>query len=434
MALPLIDEILCRLPVKHLLCCRCVSKDWCSLIDSAAFIKKHHANAIECNPEGDGVIINDVEWNPTDGDGEVVPRGQYCLTDLESLYGDENEDVVEIDEPLKTVLWNAGLVGAANCLACFCKNGVKEFVVVNPATRKFRKVPGMVGEIGDWFEAALVTRFGFGYDHVNDDYKIVRVAQFTQDNPNSFHGIVVAVYSLRSDNWTEIQNVPSNVCLVTQLGLFTSGALYWLGNKVSHGLYYRIIVSFDLGIGQYMEIPFPVLPFLVPNECFSVVPTRGSLCIFNKHAESGMDVWLKNNSGEESPWYKAFSVEQCALGSFEYIKLVAFSKDGKEVLLNVGNTDCRSTTKLVWYEPERKVVKNVRICGIPSRFGSKLYRESLLQLTKNEGLVQLAENEGLLQLTVNEQLQKPSEDKKEEKQQKKRDTWFTERWRSWIMR
>ena len=95
MAFPseLLDEILYRLPVKHLLRCKCVSKEWCSLIDSTPFAKKHLKRALEGNE--DGLIINE--------------RGKFYLAEdfkpnLDG--GDSHEAVaVEINDPLKTFIW-----------------------------------------------------------------------------------------------------------------------------------------------------------------------------------------------------------------------------------------------------------------------------------------------------------------------------------------
>lgn len=85
MSLPneLIDEILCRVPVKYLIRCRCVSKEWCSIIDSNAFIETHSKRTSECNLDR-GVVIS--------GDG----IGKVFLTDVEALR-DENVDVIELD-------------------------------------------------------------------------------------------------------------------------------------------------------------------------------------------------------------------------------------------------------------------------------------------------------------------------------------------------
>lgn len=406
----LIDEILCFVPVKYIFRCRAVSKEWCSIIDSPAFRKKHLKNSIKCNPDGDGVFIT---------------GAQYCVTDLDSLYDANDATAICLDDTVKDVLSGAHFVGTANCLVCFCKNRMNEFLLLNPSTRKYKKIPRLPRKIGCFLDLMEASPCGFGYDHVNDDYKIFKVAQFQKLNPFKYLGIMVVVYSLKSNKWTEIQNVPSNFSLVTLLGMFKNGSLYWLANRYSVDFYHRTILGFDLGLEQFKEFRFPT----ANNGNFSV-PTGGSFCIFDNCMNSRMDVWMVDNHEAENPWYKAFSVEQHgALGSFQYFRPVAFSKSGKDVLLEV------DSTRLVWYDPERKVGKNVRIHGIPSKFGSQLYRESLLQLTENEHVQKSSENkkekkqqkerESLLELTENEQLQKRSEDKKEEKQQKKRDDFLS---------
>ncbi|KAK1355534.1 F-box domain-containing protein [Heracleum sosnowskyi] len=372
MALPceLIDEVLCHVPVKYLLRCRCVSKEWCSLIDSTAFIKKHAKTTIESNASS-GIVIT--------GDQSLF------LTDAESLYADEDVAVTEIKDPLVTVFPGADFVGASNSLLCFCKNNWNDFLLYNPSTRKHKKVPS-IGEFVLWFDFVLVSHCGFGYDHVNDDYKIVKIAEFC--------GMVVMVYSLKSNQWTQIHNVPNNILIhpLSRKGMFAHGALHWLAAKNLPGSSY-IILGFDLGFERFREIPSPV----ARNGKFYVAD-GGSLCILEECTNSRTDAWLINNYGAENPWYKALSMEQPgALGSFRVYRPVVSSRSGKDVLLEV------DISKLVWYDPERKVVKNVRIHGLPSKFGAELYRESLLQLSENE------------------QLQKPSKDKKEKKQQKERD-------------
>ncbi|KAL8122519.1 F-box protein CPR1-like isoform X2 [Apium graveolens] len=372
------DEILCRVPVKYLLRCRCVSKEWCSIIDSPAFIKKHLNRSIVCNPDGDGLVIT---------------GNKYCVLDLDP-YVDDAFDVIDIDDrdPLKTVLSGTYCVGAANCLVCFCKKEMNEFIVVNPLTRKYRNVPSL--PVAEFFEMVEASPCGFGYDHVNDDYKVVTIGQFKQKNPLELLGIMVMVYSLKTCSWREIRKFPNDIGLVSLLGIFTSGVVHWFAKKFSQDLSHEIIVGFDLGLEKFVELPLPTV-----DGNFRV-PSGGTLCIFDKCINC-TDVWMINNYGAENPWYKAFSVEkQGALGSFKLVRPVAFSRSGKDVLLELDGT------RLVWYNLESKVVKNVRIHGIPSKFWAQLYRESLLQLTENE------------------QMQKPSEDN-QGKQQKKRDDFLS---------
>ncbi|KAL1819208.1 hypothetical protein ACET3Z_014077 [Daucus carota] len=373
MALPceLIDEVLCRVPVKYLLRCRCVSKEWCSLIDSTAFIKKHLKTTTECNAPG--VIL--------------TGKQSLFLTDLESLSADEEVDGVELKDPLKSVFPDADFVGAGNSLLCFCKKNACKFLIYNPATRKYRKVPDMPSMFALCFGMATATNRGFGYDHVNDDYKVVMIADFC--------GMLVIVYSLKSNCWTQIHDVPSDILVYpsSQKGMFASGALYWLAAKNQpDGCF--IVLGFDLGLEQFKELPSPVA-----RDGDFYFADGGSLCILEQCTKSRTDVWLKNNYGAENPWYKAFSVEKpCALGSFKAFRPIAFSRSGKNVLLEVD----QDRTKLLWYDPEKKEVKNARIYGIPSKFSAHLYRESLLQLTENV------------------RRQKPSKDKKKKKQEKKR--------------
>ena len=80
----LIYEILRRVPVKHLLRCRCVSKGWCSLIDSPEFVKIHMHENIHAVKNG-GLIISQ-------------PKKLY-LADYESLH-DDVTNPIEIVDPV----------------------------------------------------------------------------------------------------------------------------------------------------------------------------------------------------------------------------------------------------------------------------------------------------------------------------------------------
>ncbi|XP_074378652.1 F-box protein At1g11270-like [Apium graveolens] len=110
MALPadLIDEVLCRLPVKPLLRFRCVSKGWCSLIDSNAFAKKQLKTAIACNAGSCLLIV-------TFGDDR-----KFYFVGFDSL-DDESAALVEIDDPLKSFIPGAQIMGGCNVLNKYCK-------------------------------------------------------------------------------------------------------------------------------------------------------------------------------------------------------------------------------------------------------------------------------------------------------------------------
>ncbi|KAK1368163.1 F-box domain-containing protein [Heracleum sosnowskyi] len=254
--------------------------------------------------------------------------GKFYLADFESLEGGGDDDAVAVpvDGPLKTLLSGAEFFGAANGLVCLAKNQMNELLILNPSTRKAREIPTAPADFPRSFDCSEIGLCGFGYDHVNDDYKIVKIAECNV----KFHGIMVIVYSLKTNSWKRIQNVPaSDTQFLGDRGVFANGALHWF--TIKGVMDFSNIVSFDLGLEQFKEIPFP------PNGTSgrSLVPVEESLGVLYKYS-SRVDVWLMNNSGVGNLWTKALSLKQAGpLGSFSFARPVAFSKSRKNVLLEV---------------------------------------------------------------------------------------------------
>ncbi|KAL1822192.1 hypothetical protein ACET3Z_008970 [Daucus carota] len=374
MALPyeMIDEILCRLPVKPLLRFQCVSKEWCGLTDSNAFAKKQLRNTLDCNANaGLGLMI-------------VVKRKgdrRFYLAGSDSLDDDESAAVAEIDGPLKSVLYNAHIVGSSNGLMCVFKN-VMDVFVLNPTTRKYRKIARVPPE----FRSGPIMKklCGFGYDEVDDDFKVV---MFTE--PHFFRGLI-SVYSLKTNTWAEVQDVPDDfsfTCLNKSRALFLNGSLYWMAQKaLDHQCNSKvIIVGFDLKLRHFREVPLPPIEGAHPGFSNSnLVDIGGCLC-FLDILDSHMDLWLMNYPGANSIWHKAFSVKKQEMPTHtSFSKLVAFSGNREDILLQVRGFH----TQLAWYNIDRKTVKNIGIQGIPLQYCSFLYTESLLQLTEDEALQQ----------------------------------------------
>ncbi|KAL8096469.1 hypothetical protein AgCh_037435 [Apium graveolens] len=151
----LIAQILDRLPVRDLLRFRCVSKPWCSLIDSPRFIRAHLKRSTECKTNT-GVLIRSFH---------------AYLADFDSLDG---TTAVEIDEPLRTLLQGTGVVGSCNGLLCLYEKKTEIFFW-NPATRNCKELPCAPTDFVCPFYIDPTFIRGFGYDAVNDDYKVLRI-------------------------------------------------------------------------------------------------------------------------------------------------------------------------------------------------------------------------------------------------------------------
>lgn len=382
----LIYEVFCRLAVKPILRCRCVSKHWCSLIDSTTFKKKHLNNAA-------GALF----VTPILGE-------DFCYSaDLDSL-DDDSAPLVEIRDPLKHLLTSPDYVGAVNGLACVIRLADDKPVVflVNPSTRKFLKIPSPPVEFPR-DDKLSKHAFGFGYDRANDDFKVVKIAVCEK-------GFLVTVYSHKLNAWTGVNHNDSDITFSHTYALFGSGSLYWIAKRRSDSATFMVRV--DLETQECMLDPFDTssMPTFDRPACPRAAPgftsLGGHLFVIHKYDDSVLDLWLMDSSGDKWTWSKVFSLMQAeALGEHWLCRPVAFSRSGEDVLLEATNE--LHNTRLVWYGIKSKTVKDVEIHGIPFRFRSRVHTESLLQLPEDHLPEEMTRKERKTMKTLFEKLGKP---------------------------
>lgn len=130
-SLDLVAEILCRLPVDCVLCCRCVSKSWFALIDSPEFAKLHLKHSPKTNSNF-WVLLRETEYFG------YKKRCFYSLN-IDSL----NSRVVtpnELTNPLRSSDFDTKIIGCCNGLLLI-SNTVYEIGLWNPSTGKYKKLP-----------------------------------------------------------------------------------------------------------------------------------------------------------------------------------------------------------------------------------------------------------------------------------------------------
>ncbi|KAK1391288.1 F-box domain-containing protein [Heracleum sosnowskyi] len=280
----MIEEILYRVPVKHLLRFRCVSKGWCSRIDSSDFAKKQFKTSLERN-SGVGILIN----------GE----GRMNLDSLKSL---------ELDSSFKYLFSDSQFVGASNGLMCVFQFDPEDLYAhefsyfLNPITRKCIIIPSVPPELPKYNAMFFC---GFGYDEVNNDFKMLMIAQ----PKDQFDGdrFFVILYSLKTNVWTRIQNVPGNISFGRSNpysgtmfgGVFASGSLHWTATTEDQK---DVIVAFDLTLEQFKQVPFPPTRYQ-----FRLLGNLGQCLSIEDYSESLVDVWVMKYCGVERTWYKAAS-------------------------------------------------------------------------------------------------------------------------------
>lgn len=357
----LINNILLRLPVKPLLRFRCVCKPWCSLIDSSTFVKEHLRKNVESYPDS-GIIFRD------------LPKSKiFYLGDVNSLC---DSTPVEVANPVKTFLSGAEFVGSCNGLVCLYnseRHGNHEALLWNPATRKCKKLPTPPEHIPQPNILIGSSVIGFGYDHVNDDYKVVRTVD------SQIYGIMVSVYSLNSNSWKRAETITNRIRLTGPFGECVNGSSYWLAKN--DGYFYSgysesgFIVAFDLGVEKHRELPFPSEVDEASNNGMGLIVFDRSLCLIDHYTGLRTVIWQMNDNGVGNSWSKLLSLEQPGiLGSFKIAYPVAFSKTRAAFLLEVDEK------KLMWYDYENNKIKDISVHGVPVPSRLLVYTESLVQL------------------------------------------------------
>jgi|UniRef100_A0A2N9I8J2 F-box interacting protein len=357
-------EILSRLPVKPLLCFRCVSKPWLALIDSPQFIKLHLKQSLKTTTNLSLIL----------GDGYLYS------SDFDSL-----DTAIELDHPLKTPHYETEIVGSCNGLLCL-SNKKEDVALWNPSTRKYRKLPVTTLEFApDGYDFCQYTVSGFGYDETSDDYKVVRsVRLYLADNLSSGS----EVYSLKNDSWRRLPDYPYNLRYLRAFAMLVSGALHWLVTSKAESDRTNLILAFDLGVEEYRLVPRPDFS---DKDChMNVGVLGGCLTIYGSNYINRLDVWVMKDYGVKESWTKLFTamepfsiLDPFWISSFQDERPVAYSKSGGEVLLEQFRMEDKNQ-RLVWYDlKNNKKVKNVKIQGSPDKFHADICCGSLVPLGGN---------------------------------------------------
>ncbi|XP_074324911.1 F-box protein CPR1-like [Apium graveolens] len=325
----LIDyEIFSRLPVKSLLRFKCVSKHHYALIDSPVFIKTQLLNCTHSNQ-------NIIFWNAL------------------NLYS------LPLNSPNKPILLN--------------HHPFVKYLFWNPSTRKHHDLPVTKFDLPVNPNMPWVS-YGFGYDDVNDDYKLLRISQYHNEVTDK-----VMIYSLKSHSWQTLDDCPflsttQNQPFLTH-GVFLDHSLHWLvlensGSRIAH------IFAFHLGTEKYHKVPHP--RFSGKNLLVYMNKLGGKLCLNCICDKSHIDLWAMNTYGIRKSWTKLFSVQLplfghcCGIG---FPITITYSKDGKQML-------CQKVCngELFWYDLKLGIFKEACIPDIPLSLCAFLSVESLVKL------------------------------------------------------
>ncbi|KAI9162302.1 hypothetical protein LWI28_025938 [Acer negundo] len=362
----IIVDILCRIPVKNLLRFRCVSKPWCKLIDGPDFIKLHLAKSTSNQTQTFLILKHS--------------KNLYWVS-LDSL-----ESASELDQPLMCYNHCVKVLGSCNGLLCI-RNIVDDVAFWNPSTKKHRVLPFLSLERKRYSGNSVcnVCVYGFGYDSVHDDYKLVRVAQFSSvESESRYFESEVKVFSLVRNHWKRIGDMNYVFHYPGTNGVFACGCLHWVvsRNVEVKDKVYNIVVALDLAVEDYKEVALP--EFGVNDFKVELGALGEYLCVVSNHLDIHTDVWVMKEYGVMDSWTKLFSIAREQVGGyFGYIRPLGYANKGKEVLFQ------RDKSDVFLYDVNKKIVKNVRIRGSPISYKVNICVQSLVSFNVYDGRKQI---------------------------------------------
>ena len=382
----LIAHILCRLPVKSVVRFLCVSKSWAELIKGLGFINTHLKRSI--NSDRDCTIIIDQIAS--------VPS----LNFLSVLFRHDNENclpkAMEIYPPLQgRPERETTIVDYCNGLVCL-HNCVKEIALWNPLIRKYKKLPSEPVQRPSGFEDSLwSTVYAFGHDPHNDDYKVVRIAQFCEgDRPLLIIGIEVKIYSLKLQAWKKVAEQGPNMLpwISSSPAVSTNGAAHWL-TIPDRSVPGQEILAFDFSNNEkFLFYKTPVQPIDTDDiQKTGLGVLGGCLCfVVNDCKNMYHDVWLMKEYGVESSWTKVYKTDLRANKIYsnlnsEFVKPLKFSRDGKKVLLE-------NSKNLFWYDLEKNRSKRLKVRNLPVLFRPLTSTGSLLLFDDGDSVIDPKQN------------------------------------------
>lgn len=365
----IIASILCRLPVMELLRSRCVSKSWRSMIDGPDFVRMHVKQSMETN-SNTGLVLADYQ------------NCEVFWVDVNTL-----DVAVKLTKPAED-LTEPKVFGSCNGLL-----GVMDMLQLalwNPSTRRFKEIPSHKMVFPPGFRICKSLIYGLGHDPSEDSYKVVRIRQLARhyiSDDLDYNG--VDVYNTKSNTWKAVSEFPYCFRLPFAFGVLVSNALHWVVYQTPEADASPIIVAFDLVSENYHEIPPPdstvqychmgvgalgeslCVAYYYPMDCADFDATDTTLPTLDH-----VDIWIMKEYGKKESWTKLLTLEPSSeIGSFSFVVSIAYWKTNKNhVLINLG------FEKLILYDAERRMVKNVTVFEIPKKFETHLCLESLVDL------------------------------------------------------
>ncbi|KAL3324095.1 hypothetical protein AABB24_038331, partial [Solanum stoloniferum] len=344
---PILLQILSTLPPTTLLYVKTLSKSFLNLTLDSEFTK------LSSSASPASIIINQFSSN----------RAASRTNTLKFLKFADNFDHDPIDDLDLQLYFPVGsffLVGSVHGFVCFNYffGDVDRIYILNPTTREYIILPEPQ-RVRKW--PNLVT-YGFGFDPVRFEYKVVRIYQeeIRDDDTNRFryYKSEAQVYTIGKGYW---RSSAGNVMFCfgcRAYGVKLYGKLHWLVSDANQN---ELICSFNLENELFES--FPTAPGNTEENCpnlRSLGVFGRCLCVCDNNADTHFEVWVMKEYGVTDSWVKEIDINispECNNNwlCYEMINLLKVLDDGEVLFLWRDDF-------LFLHHPVKKTLKMLDVC------------------------------------------------------------------------
>ncbi|CAH8301809.1 unnamed protein product [Eruca vesicaria subsp. sativa] len=238
----LTTEILLRLLSKSLFRFRCVSKTWCSLIRRRQFVEAYMSMSLSRPPR---LLLS------------LNPGGDNRLMFFSSSSSDQSFNLSTMVATKNNTLTmskvgSKDFIVQSNSVRGFvCCSLSRRYVACNPNTRQVIPIPEDYNPLGYTIPLYIY----LGYDHINDQYKVLRVKMRTCSTLPILHSVWTLGGSSSSSSWRRIKSSILYYCCEYN-GVCIDGVVYYEVSLEPYGNY-MAVSSFDVASEQIRLIKTP---------------------------------------------------------------------------------------------------------------------------------------------------------------------------------
>lgn len=289
-------EILSRLQVKSLIRFKCVCKSWWAFVESPTFIAMH-ANRAKNNER---VLIYRL---PVQVQGTETKFSYLSNHSSIELIRDVSPDFDH-----SPFCYNGRFVRClSHCNGLVFLSDGNDMYICNPALREFRILPPFPFDELPPDLSRCTVETGFGYDEMDDDYKVVTLANYHYGSNNNII-FKAEIYSLKTDSWRQIDAM-FQVLGPPCSSVFFNGFIHW--KSFCSARERPVIFSFHMSTEVFQEIELPddcvaVIFLDVLGESLALISTQ-DLDTWEEQVQD-FDVWVMTKYGVKESWTKIFHI------------------------------------------------------------------------------------------------------------------------------